>query len=505
MNPVRTWSFGRPLIAIVAVAALGAGVAFAAVSKQGHKGDPVQLTVQTNKPGRAIPSGFVGFSTEYWAIPKYAGEDPKALDPVFEQLIRNLAPGARPVLRLGGDSTDWTWWPVHGIRKPPGIRYTLTPQWMQITKALTTATNARLLLGINLEADNRRLAAGEARALIQNLGRGSTAALEIGNEPELYGAFGWYRTKRGHEVRGRPASYDPRAFTNDFSTFAKHMPQIPLAGPSTGSPVYLDHLNQFLTAEPRVRVATVHAYPLKRCERTTHVTAAQLLSNASSTGLAQRVAPLANTAHRHHVPLRIDEINAISCGGERGVSDTYAAALWSLDAMFALANAGVDGVNIHTPPRSINQMITFRDDHGVWSAHVAPVYYGLLMFADATPPGSRLVRITAKTAPGLSTWATVDEKQTLRVVLINKSTSATRHARIRAPARASAGIVQLLRAPGLAARNGVTLGGQSFATETTTGTLVGPSTAAAITSSKRSFTVTVPPASAALLTIPRSS
>jgi len=91
------------------------------------------------------------------------------------------------------------------------------------------------------------------------------------------------------------------------------------------------------------------------------------------------------------------------------------------------------------------------------------------------------------------------------VVLINKSTSATRHAQIHAPARASAGIVQLLRAPGLAARNGVTLGGQSFAPETTTGTLVGPRTAAAITSSKRSFTVTVPPASAALLTIPRSS
>ena len=504
---MRTWSFGRPLIAIVAVAALGAGVAFASVGKPGshrHEGGPIRLTVETNAPGRTIPSGFVGLSTEYWAIPSYAGHDPAALNPVFEQLIRNLAPGARPVLRLGGDSTDWTWWPVHGIRKPPGIKYTLTRQWMQITKALATATNARLLLGINLEANNRRLAGTEARALADQLGRKSIAALEIGNEPELYGSFGWYQTKSGHEVLGRPRSYDPQAFTADFSAFAHSMPDVALAGPSTGSPAYLAYLGRFLTTEHRVGVATVHAYPLKRCKKTTHVTAAQLLSNASSTGLARVVAPLAATAHRHHVPLRIDEINAISCGGVRGVSDTYAAALWSLDAMFALASAGVDGVNVHTPPRSINQMITFRDDDGAWSAHVAPVYYGLLAFAEATPPGSRLVRVTGVTTPGLSTWATLGKDGTLRVVLINKSARSARRAELRAPARASTGIVQLLRAPGLAARNGVTLGGQSFAAATTTGTLSGTSTATAIRSSGQWFSVDLPPASAALLTIPRS-
>ncbi len=205
----------------------------------------------------------------------------------------------------------------------------------------------------------------------------------------------------------------------------------------TGSPVYLARLGQFLDAERRIGVATVHAYPLKRCTESTHVTIGQLMSNASSNGLAKRLAPLAASAHRHHVPLRVDEINAISCGGVRGVSDTYAAALWSLDAMFALARAGVDGVNIHTPPRSINQMITFRDDNGAWSAHVAPVYYGLLMFAEATPPGSRLVRVSGTAAPGLSTWATLGPDGTVRVVLINKSAdSAATHGYARPRARA---------------------------------------------------------------------
>jgi hypothetical protein len=508
VHAVRTWSLGRPLIAIVAVAALGAGVALAAVGKRGAAG-PVRLTIEANAPGRTIPSGFVGLSTEYWAIINYAGHDPKALDPVFEQLIRNLAPGARPVLRLGGDSTDWTWWPVHGIRKPPGIRYTLTPRWMQIAKALAAATNARVIPGINLEADNRRLAGAEARALLDSLGRRSIGALEIGNEPELYGSFGWYRTKSGREVRGRSRGYGPGAFTKDFSAYARSLPRVPLAGPSTGSPVYLANLSRFLTAERRIGVATVHAYPLKHCEKTTHVTAAQLLSNASSDGLARKVAPLAASAHRHHLPLRIDEINAISCGGERGVSDTYAAALWSLDAMFALARAGVDGVNIHTPPRSINQMITFRDDRGAWSAHVAPIYYGLLAFAEATPPGSRLVPTAGATTPGLSSWATITPDGTLRVVLINKSTRSSRRTELRvripahAPARARPAILQLLRAASLGARAGVTLGGQSFGTWSTTGKLTGASTATSVKASGQRLSVTVPPLSAALLTIPR--
>ncbi|MGZ6633299.1 MAG: hypothetical protein ACXVII_10190 [Solirubrobacteraceae bacterium] len=69
---------------------------------------------------------------------------------------------------------------------------------MQITKAFVKATNARLIVGINLEANSRRLASVEAHALVSGLGASSIRALQIGNEPELYGTFGWYRTPSGH-------------------------------------------------------------------------------------------------------------------------------------------------------------------------------------------------------------------------------------------------------------------------------------------------------------------
>ena len=454
----------------------------------------------TGATGRVIPNGFVGLSTELWAIPSFAGSDPAALNPAFLQLVRNLAPGAQPVIRLGGDSTDWSWWPVPHTQTPPGIRYTLTPQWMQITRSFVKATHARLIVGINLEANNRRLASVEAHALASGLGAASIRAFEIGNEPELYGSFGWYRTASGHEVPGRPRDYDQTSFESDFSSFAKSMPRVPLAGPSTGSPTWLSTLGQFLTAEPEVSVATVHAYPLKHCVATNHVTIGEVLADSSSDGLAARVAPLAAVAHRHHVPLRLDEINSISCGGQRGVSDTYATALWSLDTMFALVRAGVDGVNIHTPPHSINQMFTVSQVNGTWEVYVHPNYYGLLMFAQATPPGSRLLRISGSGA-GLSTWATVGTDRTRRVVVINKHTAGSRVIEIRAPAGARAATLELMRAPAITSKTGITIGGQGFGAQTSTGELAGTPQTTTLKPSNGRYTFTLPAASAALLKI----
>jgi len=103
--------------------------------------------------GRPVASGFLGLALEYRSIPQWIGAGPSGADPVLVQLIRNLVPGGRPVLRIGGQSTDRTWWPVPGLRRPIGITYDLTPQWIADARALAQATDARLLLGVGLEAD----------------------------------------------------------------------------------------------------------------------------------------------------------------------------------------------------------------------------------------------------------------------------------------------------------------------------------------------------------------
>ena len=103
------------------------------------------------------------------------------------QLVRNLAPGQAPVLRIGGDSTDWTWWPTPGIARPRGVRFTLTDRWLAVTQALAATLRARLILGLNLEANSPALAAAEAaRADQRDRARRAMRALELGNEPDLY-------------------------------------------------------------------------------------------------------------------------------------------------------------------------------------------------------------------------------------------------------------------------------------------------------------------------------
>jgi hypothetical protein len=74
------------------------------------------------------------------------------------------------------------------------VTSTLTPGWIATTKALAAATGARLTLGIDLEADSATVAATEADQLVGGLGRNQIEALELGNEPELYGKFTWGRS-----------------------------------------------------------------------------------------------------------------------------------------------------------------------------------------------------------------------------------------------------------------------------------------------------------------------
>src|SRR5205807_1491022 len=148
--------------------------------------DPlVSASVGSALGGRAQLAGFVGVSMEFNWLHFYTGRNPKRINPVFEALIRNLVPGAQtPVLRIGGESTDATWWPLRHQPAPQGISYSLSPQWLRTVKALATELKARLILGVNFAADRPDLAAAEARAYLSGIGRRYIAALEIGNEPD---------------------------------------------------------------------------------------------------------------------------------------------------------------------------------------------------------------------------------------------------------------------------------------------------------------------------------
>ncbi len=511
MNPRRA------LLALVAAIALGAAVlvviaasnrstAPALAAARAHRAaaipTAISASVSDTPSGPAMPSGFVGVSIEFKAVQQYTGRDPSAINPVFVRLLKALAPGQAPSIRIGGNSTDQTWWPMRDTISPPGIRYTLTPDWLRTTHALGQALGAKMIVGVNLAAGRPAIAAAESRALVSGIGRRFIQALEIGNEPDIYTQFPWYSGHGGLGIYARPQNYDVGQFTTDYSRWSTALPDLPLAGPAFAELTWLSGLGQFIAAEPRLNVVTVHRYPLRACVTDPispgYPTIPALLSDASAAGLAQPLAPYIQVAHAAGVPFRVGEMNSAACRGRPGVSDTFASALWVLDTFFNLASEGADGVNVHTFPGAPYQLFTFTDSKQGWRGSVHPEYYGMLMFAQAFPPGAQLLPVTAPAGP-VKIWATRSPTGRTRIVLINKSTTAITNVQLQVPGSGGKASLEWLQAPSAAAKTGVTLGGRTFGTSTKTGQLPSMRTAP-ITATQGSYSITLPAASAVLLT-----
>ena len=382
--------------------------------------------------GAPVSPGFLGISSEFSALTSYAGSDPSAIDPLYVALLRALAP--QPVLRIGGDSTDVTWWPVPGMPAPGGVNFSLTPSWMRVLRATAAQLGARLILGVNLAAGSAELASAEARAYLANLDSQSIEALEIGNEPDLYPAVAWYKPASAPPVFSRAPGYDPQQFLGEFAQWRAALPQAPVAGPAFESTAWLPYLLQFMAEQSPLAIVTFHQYPLSACQTNpaaaSYPSIPNLLADRSSAGLAAQVTPYAWLAHALGEQFRVDELNSVSCRGKAGVSDTFAAALWALDTLFHLAAAGVDGVNVHFVPGAANQAFSVSMSNGHWTAVVHPLYYGLLAFTDAFPAGARLVPVTAP-AGAVKVWATVSAGGVLHVTVINESPSTPAIVRLR--------------------------------------------------------------------------
>ncbi len=480
-------------------------IVFAAAAPSAAADVPTEsVQVSATPYGQAMPSSFLGVSFEYKATHLYTGRDPGAVNPVLVSLLKGLAPGQAPVVRIGGDSSDQTWWPMRGVIPPGGITYRLTKGWLRTTKAFASALGGKLILGVNLAAGRPAFAAAEARAFLQGIGSSRIQALEIGNEADVYNVFVWYRDRRGRVVFSRPASYNLLAFTKDFSRWRAAMPPVPLAGPAFSSVSWMGGLDGFLSAQRRLAVVTFHRYPLRACLKDTtspaYASIPNLLDDASSSGLAQQVAPYTLVAHAHRLPFRLDELNSAACSGKKGVSDTFASSLWVLDTLFNMAAAGVDGVNFHALPGAAYEPFTFTQRGSSWSAFVHPLYYGALAFSQAFPPGARLLGVTAP-AGSVKAWATQAADGHTRVVLINKSADTPVNVQLTLPGDATAPLSsEALTAPSLSATGGVTLGGQTFGNKTTTGTLPGTPTFTPVAPNLGTYTVSLPAASALLLT-----
>jgi Glycosyl hydrolase family 79 C-terminal beta domain len=480
------------------------------------QGYSASVSVTPTPVSRPIPEGFLGLAFEYSAIPVWVGPGSAPPDPVLVQLIRNLDPVGRPMIRIGGLSTDHSWWPVPGMTRPRGVIYGLTPAWAQSTQALARVLNARMVLGVNLEANSPRLARMEADAFLGSIGRRYVAALDIGNEPPLYTSMPWYDllggkvlawyADEGTAVFGRGSDWGPAGFVSDYARILAALPRVPIAGPDTQQASWFAAYQRFLSPHSRVRILASHGYGLNNCvtrpASPAYPSIRHLLSPYATRDLLGGLTPYVGVAHRNGAAFRIDEMGSITCNGRWGVSNTMASALWAADALFTVAGQGVDGVNLHSYPGLSNTLFDFNDSSRGWSGEVHPLYYGALLFAHAAPAGSRLVQVSLRGPPAFRAWATRSPGSARRVLLINDSLTDSAGVVVQAPAgHFASGDAQLerLSARSASATDDITLGGRTFGAATTSGRLR-PPVRDAVAPHRGAYRVTVPAASAALLT-----
>jgi hypothetical protein len=441
--------------------------------------------------GTSTAQGFLGISTSLSTITTLSGSgaDP---DTPFVHLVKNLSPGAPSVLRLGGVGTDDSWWPIPGMKER--YLYKLTPRWAADVRAMLTAVGGTAILGVNLESDSKRLASAEVADFDRYVGPSLIDAFELGNEPEFFPVA----LPKGHPPHDYP--YKIAHYGQEFSNIASALGGAALAGPGSGAPNWLSHLGTILGELPsRLKLVTMHAYPMKNCSRLSAVSVPDFFARSSIQGLADSIHDAVNTAAAHGKPLRVDEFNGVSCGGKAGVSNSFGEALWALNMLPALWRAGVQGVNFQTADGDLNQMIHAQHSASGWTASVQPEYYGLLTFAEAAPAGSRLLHISNPGIAHFYQFAVRAPDQSERVVLTNVGAVA-RTVGVTASGVRGTGSLSLLSAKSLSATGGVTLAGQTLSAHT--GRLTGaPRTTLVRPNAKGVYAVRVPAHAAVILAL----
>ena len=332
-----------------------------------------------------------------------------------------------------------------------------------------------------------RNAALEVADAVRRLGP-SLASVEIGNEPDLFA------TKHA-----RPGNYGYDAYKTEITAYRQAIttaaPSVPIAGPDTArSPAVTDWLNRYAADEhEHVAFVTQHSYATTACNGN-RTSIGELLSAKIRSREDSLIKALVVSAGRFGLPARIDETNSTSCGGQAGVSDRFASALWAIDDLLDAGRRGVAGVNLHGFVEAcVGYTPLCADRAGRLRAE--PVFYAML-FVHAVGSGHYL-DTTVPDDPSLSAYAVRRHDGSLAIVAINRD---ARHAKTITIRVGRIGPAQLMRlsAPSLAAADHVTFGDAQV---TSDGTFTPASTA--IQHTGAGYQIVLPHGSAALLTIPK--
>jgi hypothetical protein len=388
----------------------------------------IHLTPNHAQPIGAIPNNFMGLGYEISSVAKtglLSGANRKYVD-----LVRGL--GAHGVIRIGGNTSDYAKFVPAAAAVSTSKATIINSTNLRDLGTFLDATGWDLIWGLNLGRGSEQEAVEEARAVASAV-KGRLFALEIGNEPDLF----------GNHATHRPEGYGYSQFLAEYrrykSAIRRVLPNVSFAGPDVASAT--NWIQKFVADEGSdLKLLTHHYY--RECANPTS-TLDKLLHTDPK--LAPILAQL-----KYPVPYRICETNSFCGGGKAGVSDTFGSALWVLDFMFKLAMGGAAGVNIET---GVNQKDFISYYSPIPEDSAAPEYFGMLAFARA----SRGTLIPVDYDPGLlniAAYAVQTSSRQLTLTIVNKEPSLAAEIVIGQAVKAHA---SLLTAPSLESKGNVTI------------------------------------------------
>lgn len=349
-----------------------------------------------------LPSSFLGLSFETQRITDDDYLVPESRDLI--QLVRAL--GKTGVIRMGGNSTD---------RPSATSAGALGPRQLARFAEFLDATGWGLIHGLNLGSGTPDEAAAEAK-LVAHFCGSRVLAFQFGNEPDLFRNNGC-----------RPAGYDVGQYVADWCRFAEavraKVPAARFAGPDVCCDTsWLGHFAQ--TTQPDLRFLTHHYYA-EGPAGSSSVSISRLLN--SSPDLQNRMRLVEAQAASTRLPLRMTEVNSVFGGGQAGISDTFAAVLWAINATFSIAAAGWLGINFHSNQTAIYSPV-LRGTDGRF--HARPVYYALRFFARFGGRRVSEISVPLPSATNARAFAVAGETGRRSIVLVNLSETAAMKVRL---------------------------------------------------------------------------
>jgi len=311
-----------------------------------------KLAVSTTRT-HTIPKNFIGLSYESQQL-----TDPHFFSPANRQLIaqfKALSPAG--VLRLGGNTSDFSWWkPTPETTQPPrpasvvvsgeptnAFAYPITPAAIDSLRKFLDATKWTCIYGINLGNNTPALAADQAAYAAQALGP-HLEYFQIGNEVDDF----------SRHIRD-PKTWSPQTYFVEWLAIARAITEkVPNA--RFGAPDVASHY-EWLTAFAESYAATEN--PPKLAALTHHhyvggppssptMTIEHILGGATTDPAVDKAATIVQAAAAQvKSTYRMTEGNTCYRGGKPGVSDVLASALWAADYLLNLASLGYAGVNLH--------------------------------------------------------------------------------------------------------------------------------------------------------------